>query len=265
MSLQQHFTNDGGREIDWSRTSADYSEHRPDYPDAFYERLTERGVGLPGQRILDLGTGVGFLAQRFAQAGAIVAGIDIAEGQLEVARERAAEAQLQIDYQVASAEETRQRENHFDVVTASQCWLYFDKPSATAEAKRVLRSDGMLVISHLCWLADKSPIAKQAEELVLTYNPDWTGSGLTGDVPTETPAYFVGHFQQVDLLVFDADLPFTRESWRGRWRACRGVGATLSPEKIAEFDREHADLLERTTGDQFTVTHRIDCRILRKL
>ncbi|MCH8841303.1 MAG: hypothetical protein IH831_11660, partial [Planctomycetes bacterium] len=79
MSLQQHFTSDGGREIDWSRTSADYSEHRPDYPDAFYERLAERGVGLPGQRILDLGTGVGFLAQRFAQAGAIVAGIYIAE------------------------------------------------------------------------------------------------------------------------------------------------------------------------------------------
>ena len=265
MSLQKHFTGDGGREIDWGRTSDDYSEHRPDYPDAFYERLAEQNIGLPGQRILDLGTGVGFLAQRFAQAGAEVVGIDIAAGQLEVARRRAAEAELRIDYQVASAEETHQQDNYFDVVTASQCWLYFDKPRATAEAKRVLRSNGLLAISHLCWLADKSSIARQAEELVLRYNPDWSGAGFTGEIPTEVPEYFDGHFQQIDLIVFDADLPFTRESWCGRWRACRGVGATLSPEKIAAFDRDHADILESIAGKQFTIPHRIDCRILQRL
>ena len=48
-------------------------------------------------------------------------------------------------------------------------------------------------------------------------------------------------------------------------RACRGVGATLSPEEIAAFDREHAALLDRSVDEEFTVPHRIDGRILRRL
>ena len=32
MSIEQHFSDDGGRHIEWGRTSADYAEHRPNYP-----------------------------------------------------------------------------------------------------------------------------------------------------------------------------------------------------------------------------------------
>src|SRR5947207_10798431 len=53
---------DGDNLIDWGRTSADYSRWRPNYPDRFFDALMCFGVGLQGQRILDLGTGVGFLA-----------------------------------------------------------------------------------------------------------------------------------------------------------------------------------------------------------
>jgi 2-polyprenyl-3-methyl-5-hydroxy-6-metoxy-1,4-benzoquinol methylase len=265
MSLQQHFTDDGGRQIDWGRTSADYAEHRPDYPTEFYERLAKRGVGLAGQRILDLGTGVGFLAENFTRRGAIVTGIDIAEGQVAVARQRAAKAGLTIDYRAAPAEETGLPTDSFDVVTASQCWHYFDKPRATAEARRVLRPAGLLVISHLCWLTRQSELARQAEELALKYNPGWTGARSSTNEPVEMPEHFAGQFEQLESFMFDAPMPFTRESWLGRWRACRGVGATLSPEEIAAFDREHCGLLDRMVGDQFTVPHRIDCRILRRV
>ncbi len=265
LSLQQHFTDDGGRAIDWSRTSADYAEHRPDYPAEFYRRLADRGVGLPGQRILDLGTGVGFLAENFSRHGAVVTGIDIAAGQLAVARQRAAKAGLRMEYHVASAEATGLESDSFDVVTAGQCWLYFDKERATAEVQRVLRPQGLLAISHFCWLPSESELAQRAEELVLKYNPGWTGAKLTNDVPTEMPEYFAGRFEQLDLFVFDAPIAFTRASWRGRWRACRGVGATLAPEEIAAFDREHAALLDRSVGKEFTVPHRIDGRILRRL
>lgn len=266
MSLQQHFTSDGDREIDWSRTSDDYAQHRPDYPAEFYDRLAQRGIGVPGQRILDLGTGVGFLAQNFATRRAHVTGVDIAAGQLEVARQRAAAAGLEIDYVEAPAERTGLPDASFDAVTASQCWLYFDKQRATTEVMRVLKLGGLLAVSHLCWLPLKSEVARQAEELVLKFNPDWTGAGLTGEVPTEMPEYFEGNFKQVDLIVFDAEIPFTHESWCGRWRACRGVGATLSPNQIEQFDREHAELLSREKiAPQFTVPHRIDCRVLRSV
>jgi len=265
MSLQQHFTDDGGRHIDWSRTSSDYSQHRPDFPAEFYERLAARDIGLTGQRILDLGTGVGFLAENFARRGAVVTGIDIAEGQLTVARERAVAAGLTIEYRLAPAEATGMETGSFDVATASQCWLYFDKPRATDEARRVLRLQGLLAISHFCWLPQASELAQLAEDLVLKYNPCWTGAKLSNDIPTEMPEYFSGKFQQVDFFVYDAPIPFTRASWRGRWRACRGVGATLAPEQIAAFDSEHEELLRRCVGEQFTVPHRIDCRILQRL
>ena len=50
---------DGGRSIDWGRTSRDYARHRPGPPPSYFERLAALGVGRPGQRLLDLATGTG--------------------------------------------------------------------------------------------------------------------------------------------------------------------------------------------------------------
>lgn len=38
-------------------------------------------------------------------------------------------------------------------------------------------------------------------------------------------------------------------------KACRGVGASLSPEEIREWEREHTLLLEKIAPDQFTIKH----------
>ena len=76
---------------------------------------------------------------------------------------------------------------------------------------------------------------------------------------------FEGQFEEVKLMVFDAQIPFTRTSWRGRWRACRGIGASLTLDEIERFDRDHADLLARTVEAEFTVKHRIDCHIFCRL
>jgi SAM-dependent methyltransferase len=262
MEFDKHFSDDGGRRIEWGRTAEDYAEHRPNYPAAFYQRLIDRGIGLPGQRMLDLGTGVGFLAQQFAQQGAEVTGIDVDAGQLKVARQRARNAGLAIDYRAAAAEKTGLPGASFDVVTASQCWRYFDHEQASREVTRLLRAAGQLVTCHFCWLPDEDEIARRSEELVLKYNPQWTGGGFSGEVSRHWPR-MERFFEVVDFFVFDALIPFTHASWRGRFRACRGVGASLSPQEVADFDREHAELLARTVAMSFTVLHRIDCHLLR--
>ena len=78
------------------------------------------------------------------------------------------------------------------------------------------------------------------------------------------PAWAEADFELAGMFVYDVRLPFTRASWRGRLRACRGVGARLDDEAVARFDREHAALLERITdGDEFTILHRIDSHVLR--
>jgi hypothetical protein len=67
------------------------------------------------------------------------------------------------------------------------------------------------------------------------------------------------------MFVFDEHLPFTRDSWRGRFRACRAIGATLTPEQTDAFDREHDALLREIAPEHFTVLHRIDAHILRPI
>lgn len=253
---------DGGNAIDWGRTSQDYSIHRPNYPARFFDLLGLLGVGLPGQRILDLGTGVGFLAERLAQRGALVTGVDIAAPQIEEATRRLTHAGLPAQFYVRPAEDTGLPASSFDVVTASQSWLYFDPSRAVTEVKRVLNPEGLLVTCHFCWLPRQDHIAAASEQLVLRHNPKWGGADWAGQVPC-IPKWSEGHFELRGMFAFDEPIPFTRGSWRGRIRACRGVGATLSAAQVDAFDREHEELLRNMAGDEFSILHRIDAHILR--
>src|SRR5262252_8462748 len=92
---------DPGRAIDWGRTSADYDAHRPGPPERLYDLLAALGIGGPGQRVLDLGTGTGLVARALARRGARVCGTDIAANQVEAARSAAAREGLDVEFRVA--------------------------------------------------------------------------------------------------------------------------------------------------------------------
>ncbi len=252
---------DPGRSIDWGRTSSDYAEFRPGPPTSFYERLRELGVGIAGQRILDLGTGTGVLAREFASAGCRAVGVDISAEQIEAARALAQGERLAAEFRVAPAEDTGLPAASFDVVTANQCWLYFDRDRAVAEVKRLLAPKGVLVVSHFTYLPRLDPIARRTEELVLRFNPQWTAADWSGDVPA-IPRWVREDFILAGSFVYDEAIPFTRESWRGRMRACRGVGAVLSPAEVERFDLEHVAMLRECVPEQFHVLHRLNAHVL---
>src|SRR5690242_19388734 len=109
---------DPGRSIDWSRTSGDYAAHRPGPPERLYDLLAALDVGLPGQRVLDIGTGTGLVARALARRGARVCGTDIAAGQIEAARREAAREGLDVDFAVAPAEACPYPDASFDAVVA---------------------------------------------------------------------------------------------------------------------------------------------------
>lgn len=253
---------DRGRGFDWGKTSRDYARFRPGPPDSFYRRLEALGVGLPGQRILDLGTGTGVLARRFARHGAVVAGCDVAPEQVEMARALAEADGVTVDFRVAPAEQTPFLDHSFDVATANQCWLYFDAPKVVAELRRVLVPGGWIVTSHFNWLPRRDPVAGASEELILKYNPQWSGVDFSGEVPDRPGWADLATFSLVAMFRYDEAIPFTRETWRGRMRACRGVGAALAPEEVEAFDRELGALLAETTAESFAVLHRLDVHIL---
>lgn len=251
---------DNAREFDWGMTSDDYVRFRPGYPEEFYDLLAALGVGVLGQRTLDLGTGTGVLARAFARRGAHVTAIDISAEQIAAAKEIAAKEGEDIEFRVCPAEEADFPRGEFDIVSAGQSWLYFDTDIMVDKVLALLVPDGRLVLTHLLWLPGRDMIAQASEQLVLKYNPDWKGAGCTGTMPTVFP-WATGSLDLQGYHVMGLPLPFTRESWRGRFRACRGVGASLDPEMVAKFDAEHDALLREIAGDAFDVWHQMTVHI----
>lgn len=252
---------DGGNAIDWGKTSTDYAAYRSGPPASFFRRLAALDVGLSGQRVLDLGTGTGVIARQLARQGASVVGIDVAGEQVGAAARLAREEGLDARFVCGPAEAAPFRAGSFDVVTANQCWLYFDEARMIPEVARVLGPGGVLVTSHNCWLPRQDPIAAATEALVLSFNPQWAGADWAGVIPA-CPGWAQEAFDQRAMFYYDEPVRFTREQWRGRVRACRGVGATMAAADVARFDAELSQLLERIAHESFEVIHRIDAHVL---
>jgi SAM-dependent methyltransferase len=247
---------DEGHAFDWGKTSPDYAVYRPGYPASFYTVLQAMGIGTRGQDILDLGTGTGVLARAFAKQGACVIAIDIAEAQIDAARYLAAQEHLTVHFATCAAEEAEFYPRSFDIISCGQSWLYFDIQRMIPLVKTWLKPGGKLALTYLSWLPRKDPIAQASEQLILRYNPHWSDADFPGS-RTIQHAWSRQDFRLVTYHAYEEGIPFTRDSWRGRIRACRGIGASLLPEEVARFDQEHDALLRQIAPDTFTILHQV--------
>lgn len=253
---------DNGRDIDWGKTSEDYARYRPGPPLSLYKILQSIGVGISGQRVLDQGTGTGVFGRQLAKQGCNVTGTDISQNQIQFAKDLAKQDKLEnIEFLVSPAETNPFPDNSFDIISASQCFVYFDKEKWIPEAKRLLGPGGKVVIAFFQWLPLEDPISGATERLVLKHNPDWSAHSHKGQV-NQFESWFANDFRQTALIVYDEDLKFTREVWRGRIRALRGIGATLSEDQVETFDKEHEEMLKNAFGDEFVIPHRVMARVL---
>jgi ubiquinone/menaquinone biosynthesis C-methylase UbiE len=166
------------------------------------------------------------------------------------------------DFLLAPAECLPWQGPEFDIAIAHQSWLYFDKVKTIRELRRVLKPEGWLVNSQFCWLPRADEVARASEALVLEFNPDWSAADWSGHVPP-CPEWAERFFDVRAMFYYDEPIPFTHETWRGRIRACRGIGASLMPDEVAAFDVAHAELLKQIAPDPVTVLHRIDAHVFQ--
>lgn len=242
---------------DFGLTAADYGRHRAGFPAELIDRLKPYGIGVPGQDALDLGTGTGTLARLLARAGATVTGIDPSAPLLEQARRLDRAAGVRIEYHLGTAESTGLPDASYDVVTAGQCWHWFDAARATAEIRRVLRPGGQVLIAHFDWLPLPGNVVGATEALITRFNPAWTMGGSTGLHPSRLTDLATGGFTDIETFSFDVAVPYTPEAWNGRVRASAGVGAVLPPEEVAEFSERLAETLRAEhPGDVLRIPHR---------
>lgn len=117
-------------------------------------------AGEPPKRVLDIGCGTGFLAMRFAELGHTVTGVDFAAQMLAVARKKAQEAGLAIDFRVDDAMNLSDADGTYDVAIARHViWTMPDPQAAVSSWLRVLRPGGKLAIVEGKW-ADNAALAR---------------------------------------------------------------------------------------------------------
>jgi SAM-dependent methyltransferase len=250
--------------VDFGRTAGDYAAYRAGFPKALFDRLVAMGIGRSGQRLLDLGTGTGTLARGFARRGASVVGIDPAEPLLVEARRLSQNEGVQVDYRVGRAEDIDAPDDAFEVVTAGQCWHWFDRPTAAAECFRVLVPHGALAICYFDWLPVPGNVVAATESLILRHNPVWPHSGGLGMYPLWTLDVAEAGFTRLETFSFDVDVHYSHEAWRGRIRASAGVAASLPSDAVATFDAELASLLELDfPSEPLAIPHRVWALVAR--
>jgi ubiquinone/menaquinone biosynthesis C-methylase UbiE len=114
------------------------------------EHIVE-AVGLaPGMDVVDVACGSGNATIPAARAGARVTGVDFSPELLATARERAADAMVEIDWVEGDAEQLPFADASFDRVISTFGHMFAsDQERCAAELRRVCRADGLIGIC--CW------------------------------------------------------------------------------------------------------------------
>jgi ubiquinone/menaquinone biosynthesis C-methylase UbiE len=158
---------------------------------AVYNRLAELSGARPGDRVLDVGCGTGYFAQRLARIVApvgrggthsqqgSVTGVDASAGMLDQARRSARSAAC--EFVVGAAERLEFADGSFDIVTSSLMLHHLPpelRAQALGEMHRVLRPGGQLLIGEF-----RPPSTRFGRRLIASV----TGPAMQEDMRSALP------------------------------------------------------------------------------
>jgi SAM-dependent methyltransferase len=148
---------------DWSAKAPVWVELWAHLADPAREAVAEATAIGPGTRVLDVGCGSGEFCALAAGRGATAAGIDAAEGMVEIARRRLPDA----DLRVGPMEELPWPDASFDVVSGFNSFQFAaDIVGALREAGRVARPGGLVAICNWSLRRDVFVVLEAVRELL---------------------------------------------------------------------------------------------------
>jgi SAM-dependent methyltransferase len=119
------------------------------------ELVVERAGLEPGMDLLDVACGAGNATIPAAREGARVTGLDFSPDLLAVARERAADAMVEVDWVEGDAQELPFDDASFDRVISTFGHMFApDHERTAAEMRRVCRPGGVMAVA--CWTPEGS-------------------------------------------------------------------------------------------------------------
>jgi ubiquinone/menaquinone biosynthesis C-methylase UbiE len=127
-----------------------------------------------GSRILEVAPGPGFLAIELAKLGKYqVVGLDISQSFVEIARSKAKEAGVAVEFCQGNASAMPLSANTFDLIICRAAFKNFSEPlQALREMYRVLKPNGKVSIVDLC--RDASPESIDTYVNNMGLNPIYT-------------------------------------------------------------------------------------------
>ena len=165
------------------------------------EAVVERAGVEPGMDVLDVACGTGNATIPAAKAGARVTGLDFAPALLAIARERAADAMVEIDFMEGDAQELPFEDAGFDRIVSTFGHMFAPDHERTArEMKRVLRPGGAIAVA--CW----SPEGSIGRMVKVT-------AELVPPPPGGTPPLLWGTEDHVRELLGDAEFERPEIEW----------------------------------------------------
>lgn len=252
---------DNGSFFDFGLTSENYGKYRNIYPKSMYEYLVKFGIGKKGQRIIDLGSGTAILPINMYHTGAEFVSTDISNDQIRIGKELVKEKGIDnIEFKVCPAESTGFADDSFDAVTAVQCFHYFNPSEVSKEIRRIAKNGALFCKVFMDWLPFEDDTAYDMEQLVLKYNPNWSGGGFK-KYEYRFPDWAKNGFELDTIKSYNELLEFTKDSWIGRILSCRGVGASLPKQRVKEFETEYRGKLKDV--DILKIKHQIHIEVYR--
>ena len=140
----------------WDKRSQTYDENRYNSQNEvrhFWKRILKDAIRTDESlKILDVGTGTGFLALLFAEMGHDVTGMDISRGMLEKAQHNADKLKLTVDFMHCDAENLPFEDETFDIVINRHLLWTLPSPKVTIdEWSRAVKSGGKIMLIDGRW------------------------------------------------------------------------------------------------------------------